>query len=180
MIKKVSVVIVLLAVTSLLFIYYSCKSCKKEDKAVTTDTTTVSSAPINTINLPHADTSVIPILSKILDETFDASSKRDYNKLGSLLVYRGPDETRYGSVFNAKNSYEKKVLAVTADVFNKWNKNIESREYARVFSLPQQDGTALPVLEVFFVSPKFVDRKFFLFMEISGDFKVAEITSSLE
>jgi len=96
-----------------------------------------------------------------------------------MLVYRGPDETRAGSVYNAANNYEKKVLTITADVFNKWNKNTTSREYARIFSYTQPDGSALPVLEVFFVSPKTIDRKFFLFTEIGGEFKVAEISSSI-
>ncbi len=180
MIKKISVVAVLLAVASLLFTYSSCKSCKKEDKPVVTDTTSVSTPPVNTINLPHADTAVIPVLAKVLDEAFEASGKKDYNKLGSLIVYRGPDQTRYGySVFNAANKYDKKSLSITADVFNKWNRNVESREYARVFALDQPDGRTLPVLEVFFVSKKTVDRKFFGFLEINGEYKIADVTSSL-
>jgi len=181
MIKKVSVFVVLIVTGSLLLVNSSCKSCKKEDKPVATDTTTVpGTPPVNTIDLPHADTSVIPILSAILDEAFDASSKKDYNKLASLIVYRGPDTKRYGyDVFNAKNNYDRKAVSITADVFNKWNKNVESRDYARVFALDQPDGRTLPVLEVIFVSPKSVDRKFFGFLEINGEFKIADVTSNL-
>jgi hypothetical protein len=180
MIKKVSALVILATVASLLFMHSSCKSCKKEDKPVSTDTTSVFTAPVNSINLPHADTAVIPVLAKVLDEAFEASSKKDYNKLGSLIVYRGPDSTRYGyAVFNAKNSYDKKSLSITADVFNKWNTNVDSRDYARVFALAQPDGRTLPVLEVIFVSKKTVDRKFFGFLEINGEYKIADVTSNL-
>jgi hypothetical protein len=180
MIKKISVGVVLLIVVGLLFVNSSCKSCKKEEKPVTVDTTAVSTAPVNSIDLPHADTAVIPILSKILDEAFEASSKKDYNKLGSLLVYRGPDTKRYGyGVFDAKNSYDRKSLSITADVFNKWNRNVEARECARVFALDQPDGRTLPVLEVIFVGQKTLDRKFFGFLEIDGEYKIADVTSNL-
>ena len=180
MIKKVSLCAVLLGVASVLFVHSSCKSCKKEDKPATTDTTTVSTAPVNSINLPHADTTLIPILSKVLDETFDACGKKDYNKLGSLIVYRGPDQARYGyAVFNAKNSYDKKALSITADVFNKWNKGVDSRDYGRVFSLDQPDGRTLPVMEVIFITSKTINRKFFGFLEINGEYKIADVTSSL-
>lgn len=180
MIKKISALAVLLIVASLLLTNSSCKSCKKEDKSVSVDTSSVSLRPANSITLPHADTAVIPVLAKVLDEAFEASSKKDYNKLGSLIVYRGPDSTRYGyAVFNAKNSYDRKSLSITADVFNKWNRNVDSRDYARVFALDQPDGRTLPVLEVIFVSKKSVDRKFFGFLEIDGEYKIADVTSNL-
>jgi hypothetical protein len=180
MVKKISVAFVLLIIASLLFVHSSCKSCKKEEPPVTVDTTAVSTRPANTINLPHADTAIIPVLAKVLDEAFEASGKKDYSKLGSLIVYRGPDSTRYGyAVFNAKNSYDKKSLSITADVFNKWNRNVDSRDYARVFSLDQPDGRTLPVLEVIFVSRQSVDRKFFGFLEIDGQYKIADVTSRL-
>ena len=165
---------------SCLLFYSSCKSCKKETPVTTVDTTVSSTAPVNSINLPHADTTVIPILSKILDEAFEASAKKDYNKLASLIVYRGPDSTRYGyDVFNAKNNYERKSLSITADVFTKWNSGVDTRDYARVFALNQPDGRTLPVLEVIFVSKKTVDRKFFGFLEINGEYKIADVTSFL-
>jgi len=163
------------------FILPSCKSCNKEDKnqATQTDTNTVSQ-PLNTINLPHADTSLIPILSKILDDAFDASGKKDYSRLAPMLVYRGPDMNRYGTdVFNAKNKYEKNVVRITADVFNKWNTGIDSRDYARVFSMDQPGGQSMPVLEVIFVSKRSVDRRFFGFMQVGDGYKIADVTSYL-
>ena len=129
------------------------------------------------------DQLALPLKTKVyggFNEAFDASSKKDYNKLGSLLVYRGPDTKRYGyGVFNAKNSYDRKSLSITADVFNKWNRNVEARECARVFALDQPDGRTLPVLEVIFVGKKTVDRKFFGFLEIDGEYKIADVTSNL-
>lgn len=160
----------------------SCKSCKKNEPVAVSasDTLTKVFQPQNTINLPHADTALIPELSKILDEAFVASTKKDYNQLASLLVYRGPDSLKFGNaVYNAKNNYEKNVLRITADVFNKWNKGIDSRDYARVFELDQPDGRKMPVLEVIFVSKKSVDRKFFGFLKVKEDWKIADVTSSL-
>jgi len=180
MIKKVFAIAVLGISISLILMNTSCKSCKKEEKLPQVDTTATSSAPVNSINLPHADTAVIPVLAKVLDEAFDACSKKDYAKLGSLIVYRGPDTKRYGyDVFNAKNNYDKKSLSITAEVFNKWNRDVESRDYARVFALDQPDGRTLPVLEVIFISKKSVDRKFFGFLEIEGSYKIADVTSNL-
>ena len=64
-----------------------CKSCKKSDagQASHSDTTAASTntAPLNSINLPHADTSLIPILSKQLDAIFAASTAKDYNKMAN-------------------------------------------------------------------------------------------------
>src|SRR3954470_23839089 len=94
-----------LVLLSITFYCTSCKSCKKAEPAqtITSDTTT-HAVPLNTINLPHADTSLIPILTKVLNEAFDASIKKDYAQLASFIVYRGPDSLKFGyDVFNAKN-----------------------------------------------------------------------------
>ena len=141
MIKKISFVGFVVRVFALLLLHSSCKWFKKEEKTVVADTTSSTSATATNIQLPHADTSVIPLLSNILDEAFAASQAKDYAKLGSLIVYRGSDVNRYGyDVFNTKNSAERKVVSITAEVFNKWNAGVESRDYARVFSLSQPDG----------------------------------------
>ena len=159
----------------------SCKSCKKEESAQAISTDTTSSVPIhNSINLPHADTSLIPFLTQVLDEAFDASAKKDYSKLSSLIVYRGPDSLRFGyDVFNAKNKYDKNLVRITADVFNKWNKDVVAREYGRVFEMGQPDGRSMPVMEVIFASPKNMDRKFFGFLQIGEEWKIADVTSYL-
>ncbi|MDB5281523.1 MAG: hypothetical protein JWO06_598 [Bacteroidota bacterium] len=164
----------------------SCKSCNKSDKAqsVAIDTTAVKAPdvrPMNTLNLPHADSTLIPVLSKIVDDAFDASAKKDYAKLGSLIIYKGPDSTRYGyDVFNAKNGYERNVVKITADVFNKWNRGVEMRNYGRVFDLDQPDGRKMAVLEVIFTSRKNLDRKFFGFLIVNnGEYKIIDVTSYL-
>lgn len=159
-----------------------CKSCNKDKtEAPKVDTTAASTLrPSNTLNLPHADTSLIPIFSKLLDDAFAASDKKDYAKLGSLIIYRGPEEKRYGQdVFNVKNGYEKAVIRITADVFNKWNKGLDTHDYTRVFDLDQPNGQKLQVMEVIFVSKKNIDRKFFGFLQINGEYKIADVTSSL-
>ncbi len=186
MYKKLSVLLFLSFTALLLFFQSSCKYFKKDDeKTTSSDTTAVAASPspppVNNINLPHADSSLVPILKEILTNAFDASNKKDYKTLASLIVYRGPDVKRYGyATFDAKNAYDRKAVAITADVFNKWNKNIESLDYARVFALDQPDGRTLPVLEVIFVSRKNVHRKFFGFLEINGEFKIADVTSNLQ
>ncbi len=165
----------------------SCKSCNKSADVKTSAPDTAASASIinsNTLNAPHADTSLAPVLSKILDEVFEASKNKDYNKLAGYIAYRGPDMKRMGnSVFNAKNPYERSVVRITAEVFNKWNSNIESRDYARVFALAQpNDSRNILVLEVIFVSRQAVNRKFFGFLPLTApdDYKLVDITSSLE
>jgi hypothetical protein len=165
----------------LLFCLPSCKSCKKKEEPVASITDTASiPTPIHSINLPHADTTFIPILSAVLDGAFDASMRKDYKQLASYIIYRGPDTLKYGyDVFDAKNSFDKKIVKVTADVFNKWNNNLESRDYSRVFELPQGDGSSIPVMEVIFVTKKTVDRKFFLFQNIRDEWKIMEVTSYL-
>jgi len=164
----------------------SCKSCNKTDSAqsVPVDTASTSKVPqglTNTMNLPHADSSLAPILTKAMDNIFDASKGKDYNKLASYIVYRGPDMKRFGyDVFNAKNAYEKAVVKITADVFNKWNTSCETREYARIFSLPQPDGRDMTVMEVLFISKRGVSREFFGFLPTKdGDFKLVDVTSNL-
>ncbi len=161
----------------------SCKSCKKEKpvEAVTADSGTTSVIiPPNMLNISHADTSIVPLLTKVLEDAFDASNKKDYTRLGSAIVYRGPDSTKQGyGVFNAKNKFDKTVVKITADVFNKWNKGVESKEYPRAFELPQPDGRTMPVLEVIFISPKNINRKFFGFLLIGEEWKIADVTSNL-
>jgi hypothetical protein len=183
MLKKISVFAVVAVFIALLVLPSSCKWFKKEEKPVAVDsiTTAAPTTPVNTINLPHADSSLIPVLTKILDEAFEASAKKDYAKLASLLVYHGPDPTRYGqAVFNIQSTHDKKVVTVTGEVFNKWNRNVEMRECARIFSLPQPDGTELPVLEVLLISKKTLDRKFFIFLSLGGSYKILEVTSRLQ
>lgn len=158
--------------------WYKTSYKKEETPAVMIDTTAVSLKPSGTLTLPHADTSVIPLLTKVLDDAFASSAAKDYNTLGSLIVYRGPDQNKHGyDVFNAKNSFDKAVVKTTADVFVKWNNGVESVEYSRAFELPQPDGRTMTVLEVIFVSPKNIDRKFFGFLLINNEWKIADVTS---
>jgi hypothetical protein len=164
----------------------SCKgSNKKDDAQVTqTDSTHAFVAPPSVLggpNLPHGDSTLVPILSKVLDEVLDASKNKDYTKLASYLVYRGPDTKRFGyDVFNAKNAYDRNVVRITGEVFNKWNKDVESKDYARIFSMQQPDGRAMNVMEVIFVSKKGVNRKFFGFIDFGqGNYKIVDVTSDL-
>ena len=117
-----------------------------------------------------------------MDDVFDASQKKDYARLASYLIYRGPDMKRFGySVFNTKNAYEKAVVKITAEVFNKWNSNSETKDYARIFSLQQPDGRTMDVLEVIFVSKNGVDRRFFGFLPLTkDDYKIVDVTSNLQ
>ena len=166
--------------------FSSCKSCNKSDNAQTTqvDTTTKAAAPqgLNTLNIPHADSSLAPVLAKLMDEVFDASKRKDYNKLATYIIYRGPDMKRFGyDVFNAKNAYERGVVKITSDVFNKWNAMSDTKDYARVFSLAQPDGRDMKVMEVIFVGKKGVNRKFFGFLPLNkDDFKIVDVTSNLQ
>lgn len=161
----------------------SCKSCKKEKPSaapIVTDTTGSVNPNIKTIDAPHGDTSLIPVLAEVLDKAFKAGKQKDYAAFGTYVVYRGADEKRHGyDVFNVKNSYEKNVVRITADVFAKWSTGTQSIDYARVFELPQPDGRTLQVLEVIFVYPKKVDRKFFGFLPINNEYKIADVTSYL-
>lgn len=161
----------------------SCKSCNKEKPVTTTaDSTTANTLNPNsgTLTLPHADTSLIPMLGATLDTVFDASAKKDYKTMAGYIIYRGPDSLRYfADVFSVKTAYERDVLRITADAFNKWNKNIESRDYNRIYNVPLPDGNAMPFLEVLFISPKNTTRKFFGFFPSENGFKIAEVTSTL-
>jgi hypothetical protein len=181
--KNKSLPLITIAALALVTIHFSsCKSCKKDQPAPVTNTDTTSALiqPQHTIDLPHADTSLIPFLSKTLDDAFDASVKKDYARLASQIVYRGPDSLRFGNaVFNSKTKFDKNIIRITADVFNKWNDGVQSREYARVFEMGQPDGRSMPVLEVIFASPKALDRKFFGFLLIGDEWKIADVTSYL-
>lgn len=170
---------ILMPISSLLF--SSCKSGKKTDtaQAVKSDSATVSPS-LNNINLPHADTALIPVLAKVLENALDASAKKDYAALASQIIYRGPDAKRYGrDVFNAKNNYEKGVIKVTSDVLNKWNRDVESKDYPRAFEMDQPNGQKMPVLEVIFVSKKNINRKFFGFLKVNDSYKIVDVVSSL-
>jgi len=146
------------------------------------DTTAAQSMrPVNNITLPHADTALIPVLSKILDDAFAASAQKDYNQLGSYIIFRGPDPKRLGrDVFNAKINYDKTIVRITSDVFNKWNRNVVSHDYTRVFNMDQPGGKTMVVLEVVFISNKSIDRKFFGFIKLNDDYKILDITSNLQ
>ncbi|MCW5908614.1 MAG: hypothetical protein KIS94_12200 [Chitinophagales bacterium] len=180
--RKTTILLVALLLTSVAFISQSCKSCKKEkeSEATTSDSTALpGNLNVNTIDAPHGDTSLIPILADVLTKTFEAAQKKDYAAFGSYIVYRGPDDNRHGyDVFNVKNNYEKNIVKITADVFTKWS-GAEAMDYTRVFELPQPDGRTLTVLEVIMVYPKKVDRKFFGFLLINNEFKIADVTSYL-
>lgn len=162
---------------------FSCKSNEKEEPVAVTSSDTTSAfqmQPSNTLTLPHADSAVIPLLTQVLDEAFVASKAKDYNKLATLIVYRGPDEKRMGNdVYNSKNNFDKSLMKITADVFNKWNKDVTGLEYARAFELDQPDGRKMTVLEVIFVAPKSIDRKFFGFLQLNNEWKIADVTSYL-
>jgi hypothetical protein len=173
-----------IAVLSIALAFSSCKSCNKTDTAVHTDSTSVPIAPqaLNNINLPHADSSLAPVIAKVLDAVFDASRQKDYNKLASYLVYRGPDMKRLGyTTFNPKNAYERNVVRITGEVFNKWTSGCETIDYSRIFDLAQGDGRDMTVMEVIFVSKKGVNRKFFGFLPLQkDDYKIVDITSNLQ
>ncbi len=177
------IILIVLAVIVLAGVagFFGWKSYQKKQTLlpVNTDTASVPTS-VHTIDLPHADTTLIPVVSAVLDEAFEACAAKDYNRLASLVVYRGPDSLKFGyAVFNAKNKFDRNVLRITADVFNKWNKDIESREYARVFELDQPDGRKMLVMEVIFVSQKYLDRKFFGFLQIENEWKIVDVTSYL-
>jgi len=186
MIKKgigfLAVVFIILSATGS---FSSCKSCKKgsETKEEHTDSVAVPAPHVqNPITLPHADSALAPVLAKVMDDVFDASKKKDYARLASYLIYRGPDMKRFGySVFNVKNAYELTVVKITGEVFNKWSSNCETKDYARIFSLQQPDGRDMTVLEVIFVSKKGVDRRFFGFLPLTkDDYKIVDVTSNLQ
>jgi len=182
MLKKVLTILLVGVSTCGILFTTSCKSCNKDKKEASSETKvdTAAAAPIRAINADHGDTSMIPILSKVLDDAFAASKQKNYAALAPYIVYRGPDSLRHGNDgFTLKNSYEKSIIKITADVFNKWNNNLESLDYGRVFELPQPDGRPMPVLEVIFISKKKVDRKFFGFLLVNGEYKIADVTSFL-
>jgi hypothetical protein len=178
MIKRLALLVVCITGTSLLLLHTSCKSCKKEEKPAVTTTDTVTTAPpVSTISLPHADTTLIPVLSAKMDEVYSLSLKKDYNKLAECFVLVTPD----GFIpYNAKDKHQRKLISITSDVLNKWNKGVEQREYLRVFELTQPNGMKLPVMEVVFTSKSTFYRKFFVFAQVGEtDFRVLDIVSNL-
>lgn len=180
--SKFIYLISLILLVAVIIGFFSYKSCKRKDSApvVHTDTISAVAPPIHNIELPHGDTSLIPVLSKVLDEAFSASAKKDYNQLALLIIYRGPDSLKFGyAVFNARHAYDKTIVRITADVFNKWNSGVEAREYGRVFEMGLPDDRSMQVLEVIFSSKENFDRKFFGFLKIKNEWKIADITSSL-
>ncbi len=165
--------------------FSSCKSCNKADNGQATHVdsiaTSTAAPAVNAINLPHADSSLAPVIAKVMDDVFEASKRKDYNKLASYLIYRGPDMKRLGfSVFNPKDAYERNVVRITGEVFNKWTSGCETIDYARIFDMSQPGGQNLAGLEVIFVSKKGVNRKFFIFTVLDKDqVKIVEVTSNL-
>lgn len=182
MVKKYLIAILVVTCIGGISVFSSCKGCKKETPAATPiDTTATVSTPVDMITTPHGDSALIPVFVQILDEAFAASKAKDNAKLASLLMYHGPDEKRHNlDVHALKDKYEIGIVKTTAEVFNKWNANVESREYPRVFSMPLPDGTSIEMLEVMFIGPKKVDRKFFGFEQINGSYKISNITSRME
>lgn len=174
--KKVILFSVFALSLSALFMFSSCKSCNKKATDVVPVADTTSSF-INTPSAPHADTSIIPLLARVLDDAFAASAKKDYAAFASYIVYRGPDSMRHGyDVFKLNNTYEKNIVKITADVFNKWSSG-KTRSDVQVFEMQQPDGRSMLVLEVVFTAPKFIDRKFFGFLAIGSELKIADVTS---
>jgi len=186
MMKKGTGFWILLIIALVITSFSSCKSCNKgsDTKTTTADSTTAPVVPHvqNSINLPHADSSLAPVFAKVMDDVFEASRKKDYAKLASYLIYRGPDMKRFGyDVFSTRNAYERNVVRITGEVFNKWNSNCETKDYARIFTLQQPDGRDMDVLEVIFVSKKGVDRRFFGFLPLKKDeYKIVDVTSNLQ
>jgi hypothetical protein len=172
-----------IAVSICLTAFYGCESCNKKAEtpmATQVDTSSAVSTPLNTINLPHGDTSLIPILSKVLDEALVASAQKNYSKLAGLMIYRGPDEKRFGQdVYHARNADELAVVRITSQVFNKWTNGIDSKDYPRVFEMPQPDNKKMEVLEVIFISREKTDREFFGFLKLNNEYKIADVTSNL-
>lgn len=168
---------------ALMVVLPSCKSCKKPKEETTVVTDTTSNIPLTnsgTLTTPHGDSALIPVFAGILEQAFEASRKKDYETLSSLVLYRGPDMQRHGTdVFRIKNSYDKTIVRMTGEVFSKWTTGTESIDYTRVFELPQPDGRTLEVLEVIIVYPKKIDRKFFGFLQVDGTYKIADVTSYL-
>lgn len=166
-----------------LFTLNACKSCKKDKETPVVNTQDSSGTALNnmpnTLNLPHADTTMIPVLKEVLEKAFDASLQKDYNALAGYIIYRGPEEKRHGmDVFRNKGEYEKSIVRITSDVFAKWNTGLVSREYPRVFELQQPDGRPLLVMEVIFIYDKKVDRKFFGFLELpQKGYLIADVSS---
>lgn len=183
MFKKLLIVTLAVFAIGTISIFSSCKGCKKDAATTTVDTsaTTGSSAPVDMITTAHGDTNLIPVFTKLLDDAFAAGKNKDYATLAAMMIYRGPEPNRHGTdVFTLKNSYEKGIVKTTAEVFTKWNANVVSKEYPRVFTMPQPDGRNMDVLEVIFIGPKKIDRKFFGFLKAGNDYKIADVTSYLE
>lgn len=182
----VVVVVVLAAIGGGVYYWQQKKNQATTDLSVTDSTalrqtTGNSGVPmLDLSNLPKADSVLIPLLSKTLDDAFAASEKKDYAALASMIIYRGPDSLRMGyDVFNYKSNYEKSIVRITGETFNSWNKDVQTREYARAFEMPIPDGRSMPVLEVIFISRKSVNRKFFAFLEVNGQFRISDVTSYL-
>lgn len=177
--KTIAIAVVLIGAIAIGGGWYWYKSSKNQQPVLPViDTTGMSK--VDVITAPHADTSLIPILSKVLEEAFAYSQAKEYDKLAAMLVYRGADQQRYGyDVFNVRDKSEKETVRITAEVFAKWNTGLSSVEYPRVFDLDLPDGRKMTVLEVIFISEKNINRKFFAFVEIDGQYKIGDVTSYL-
>lgn len=161
----------------------SCKGKKGQEGTKPADTTAVNGQlpPSGTLTLPHADSALIPVLGAVVDEVFTALAKKDNKAFASYFIYRGPDSLRVmNDVFGVNTPFERDWVRITAAAFNKWNKDVENREYTRIYLVPLSEGVQMPVLEVVFISPKSVNRKFFGFLQVAeNDFRILEVTSQL-
>ncbi|MFN8299929.1 MAG: hypothetical protein U0T75_12550 [Chitinophagales bacterium] len=176
-IKLAVVVIAVLAI-----VVSGCKGKKGDGGTKPSDTTSVAQNPTpGTLTLPHADSTLIPVLGAVVDEVFTALAKKDNKAFASYFIYRGPDSLRVmNDVFGVSTPFERDWVRITAAAFTKWNKDVESREYTRIYLVPLSEGVQMPVLEVVFISPKSVNRKFFGFLQVAeNDFRILEVTSQL-
>lgn len=182
MLKKPGIVFLVVLLGACTVYFTGCKGCKKEEETTTTATTDTTANNLNNVALPpRGDTTLIPILTQVLDSAFNFSAKKNYAGLASLMVYRGAEQNRAGTdVYTLKTKDDKEVVKITAEVFNKWNGSAEGREYIRIFEVPTMNGVGMVMLEVIFVGKADFNRKFFGFLKVNGNYRIAEIISSLE
>jgi hypothetical protein len=176
--KAIALIIAVIVVASLVG-NSSCKSCNKDKEVVKPVDTVATTTPVKVVDLARADSALMPLVKEVLEKAFDASKRKDYATLGSLIIYRGDDTLRYGvDVHNVKNADEKRIVQITADVFNKWTNNTTTIDYSRFMQQPLFTGDTMLVLEVYFMRQKGFDRKFFGFIDQGGgDYKILDVAS---
>lgn len=160
--------------------FYSCKQCKKEEsKPVPTDTT-VTTTPVKVIDLPNADSTLIPIVSEVLQNAFAASTKKDMAKLATYLIYTGIDTLRYGKdTYKINKKEDKELVMLTSQGFNRWTANTTSIDYSRCLQQPLFTGDTMVIMEVFFNREKEFNRKFFGFLKLGNDYKIVTVSSTI-